>query len=132
MLKNRHPWRTRAKLLAFVDAAAGVATALGVLAVILGITGDLDAWNAAVAAGTAAAVDFVAILANVKIVTDGEDETTPIHDALGPHGDFMVEFPQYEKLAAALADSVVVLTVVDQLVEPIPAGRLWGDRDRQE
>jgi hypothetical protein len=40
----------------------------------------------------------------VKIVTDGEDETTPIHDALGPHGDFMVEFPQYEKLAAALAE----------------------------
>lgn len=100
---NRNPWRSRAKLLALIDAVAGVFTALAGVAVVLGVIGSVDAWTSVIGVGVAAAVDFVAFLFNVGIVTDGEAQTTPVGDPLGPHGDFMVEFPQYEALAAALA-----------------------------
>lgn len=82
-MNHRHPWRSRSRLLAFVDVAAGIATTLGGAAVAAGVTGDIGAWETAVAAGAALAVDFVAVLANIGIVRDGEGVTTPVEDPLG-------------------------------------------------
>lgn len=98
---SRHPWRTRARLLALIDAVAGVATALGAVAVVAGVAGDVDAWTSVVAAGVAAAVDFVAFLANVGIVQDGESQTTPVADPLGPDLLPLLPFRRLEELMEA-------------------------------
>lgn len=70
---NRHPWRTRAGLLALIDAVAGVFVALG-----FG-TDTVDPW-------TAGAVAFVAFVATLGLVTNGENTTTPVDDPLGRDG----------------------------------------------
>lgn len=82
---SRHPWRTRAGLLALVNALAGVGLALGFAAEV----GDPF---------TSVAVAVAAALADLGILRDGESETTPVGDPLGPDGLPLVSWGQVEQM----------------------------------
>lgn len=85
---NRHPWRTRVGLLAFVNAVAAVFCTLGFSG------GQVSPW-------TAAAVAFVALLADLGIVTNGEQTTTPVDDPLGADLLPLLPFRKLEDLLEA-------------------------------
>lgn len=116
---ERFPWRTRAKLLAIVNAVAGVAVALGGVAVALGVTDTVDAWTSVVGVVVAAAVGFVDWLASIGIVKDGETQTTPVDDPLGQDGLPLLPFRKLEDLQdAAAADDIDAVRAVLGQVAP--------------
>lgn len=73
---SRFPWRTRAGLLAVIDAVAG-------LLVALGVQGDIDGW-------VSVATAVVAVLVNVGVVKAGEKLTTPTTDPRADDGTPLV------------------------------------------
>lgn len=101
----RFPWRARAKLIALVNAVAGVAVAIGGVGVVLGVNGTVDGWTSAVGVVVAAAIVFVDLLANLGIVRDGEAQTTPVDDPLGRDGLPLVPWRDMEAATRGDADA---------------------------
>lgn len=91
---SRHPWRTRAGLLAIVNALAGVGLALG-------FTAD------SIDPVMAAAIAVVAILADLGILRDGESETTPVSDPVDRTGVPLVPYTAGPQASPGPSDEVI-------------------------
>lgn len=85
----RFPWRVRSALLALVNSVAAVFVTLGFA------TDEVTPW-------AAGAVAFVAVLADLGIVANGEVTTTPVDDPLGGDGLPLLPFRQVDELYDAL------------------------------
>lgn len=102
---NRHPWRTRAGLLALVNALAGVGLALGFAAEVV------DPF-------TSVAVAVAAALADLGILRDGESETTPVGDPLGPDGLPLVSWGQVEQMVGQARGGLSDAKIEELFEEP--------------
>lgn len=84
---TRFPWRTRSGLLVIINAVAGVFLSLGFVA------SDVEPW-------TAGAVAFVALLADLGVVVNGESKTTPVADPVGMDGQGLVPWSASDTVVA--------------------------------
>lgn len=89
---NRHPWATRVFLVGLIEAIAGVFIYAGFGA------DDVSGW-------TSVAVAFVAALATLGVLRDGEATTTPVDDPLGQDGLPLLPFRKVEDLQEAVANA---------------------------
>lgn len=111
---TRHPWRIRTLLTTVVAGLAGAGVTLSLT------TGQVDTLAAAAAV-------VLAVLAELGIIRDGEAETTPVADPVGPDGLPMVTWVQAEQMAAGIAGAAAGARSARPSDEEI--ARMFGDRD---